>query len=93
MGKECVCTTSTRRSRRSAGARYAGQRRMTNRLMAIGFNSEFTCYLNVSRDVAVECWYNENYDFVETYGEDCVELVEFEFGDCFGAYEVWRFDK
>lgn len=57
-----------------------------NKLIIIGFISNYVCYLNVSREEAISRFIKEN----DWYTLDEVNNMtyEMEFKDSFGAYEV-----
>lgn len=62
---------------------------MKNKLIRIGYNGDMTCYLNITREEAIDRYLKDN-PFT-TY-EDLVKenmVDEFEFNDEFLAYAVY----
>lgn len=59
-----------------------------NRLVAIGYLSGFVCYLNMSREQAIARYKTDGEYMCDEMSE--LSIVEFEFEDRFGAYDVWK---
>jgi len=70
-----------------------------NKLVVIGLLGCRTCYLNISREEAIERWLKENAlpdEESQNYmrkellrGDDIYEVKEIEFTDEFETYAVW----
>lgn len=62
---------------------------MKNKIIAIGYTGNFTCYLNISRKEAIER-YMKNNPFI-TLEDIVIEYMvkEFEFDDEFLSYSVY----
>ena len=58
-----------------------------NTLVVIGWTGCKKCYLNISREEAIER-YKEEDDFAEYL--DIGDIEVFNFDDEFGAYDVWE---
>jgi hypothetical protein len=63
------------------------QDRHMNKIISIGWTGSKRCYLNISREEAVER-YKKSEGVL-----DPPDVDEFEFGDEFGAYDLWGPDK
>ena len=63
--------------------------RLTNNLIAIGYTGDMTCYLNISKEEAIERYLKDNP--VTTYEDIVIEnmIKEFEFTDEFLSYSVY----
>ncbi len=70
------------------GVQYADSH-LTNNLIRIGYTGDMTCYLNITREEAIERYLRDN-PFT-TYEDLIIEnmINEFEFDDEFLAYSVY----
>lgn len=60
---------------------------MRHKIVAVGFLGDFTCYLDVDREIALERW-KEPFLKEGSESPDDPCIIEFEFDDEFLAYEV-----
>jgi hypothetical protein len=60
-----------------------------NRLIYIGYTGMMKCYLNISKDDAIERYIRENNISREDFDEYAIKIDYFDFDDEFCAYDVW----
>lgn len=64
---------------------------MKNKLIVIGYITNWRCYLNVTKEEAIRRYCeSENIPFNECTEEFGVEIREIEFLDEFGAYAIYN---